>query len=265
MNWSMSTEELAEKVNAKKKVILVFSPHFDDAVLSLGGLLAKKECQSLVVTCYAGKPKKAISTPWDSGCGFPNSDQAVEARIKENELALELLGAIPINLQFLDEQYRTLDENLVIIEDEIYKGIKTTIQHYQGLQAHVYGPAGIGHPDHAIVHRSFLKVMRENLEIGKMEFFLYEDYPYVERAGSDNFENALKRQDGRDYEKRSIPLTESNLDDKIRSILHYTSQIRSVFQCDEEYAKAMIKSYFTSRCHSLTPPHVACEMLRILS
>src|SRR5712692_5355525 len=89
---------------------LILSPHFDDAVLSLGGLIAKAPDRAVVVTVFAGVPPEGVAGRWDRLSGFPMAVAAIRARRQENEAALALIG-VPQNrirnLDYLDGQYRS--------------------------------------------------------------------------------------------------------------------------------------------------------------
>src|ERR1700722_18211357 len=88
---------------------LILSPHFDDAVLSLGGLIAKAPERAIVVTVFAGAPVEDVRGGWDRWSGFATGAAAVRARSQENAAALALLG-VPRSqihdLGHLDYQYR---------------------------------------------------------------------------------------------------------------------------------------------------------------
>lgn len=85
--------------------LFVVSPHLDDAVFSCGMLLALHP-GSVVCTVFAGTPKPPLSTSWDLAAGFPDSDAAMQARMREDDRALALLDARPIRLAFTDSQYQ---------------------------------------------------------------------------------------------------------------------------------------------------------------
>ena len=84
--------------------LFVVSPHLDDAVFSCGMLLARHPA-SFVCTVFCGKPVPPQRTEWDRSAGHRDSDEALRARIAEDEQALALLGARAIRLPFLDSQY----------------------------------------------------------------------------------------------------------------------------------------------------------------
>jgi hypothetical protein len=83
----------------------IFSPHYDDAVLSLGGVMSFEPCATTIVTFFAGEPVNLMSTQYDLSCNFTDSHQAMTARKKENRLSLEYLGVAFRDLDFIDDQY----------------------------------------------------------------------------------------------------------------------------------------------------------------
>jgi hypothetical protein len=106
--------------------LLVLSPHFDDGVLSLGGLLASYPERATAVsffTTHAGEPLK---TRWDRISGFADSREATERRNVENEAALQSLGVAGQNFTYEDAQYRNTD-NTNEIQKAITKDIRTLL------------------------------------------------------------------------------------------------------------------------------------------
>lgn len=143
--------------------ILLLSPHFDDAVLSAGQLLAGRP-DADVVTIFAGEPQEDTSTPYDLKCGFKSSKDAVSARRQEDKNALALLGANPIHWDFPDEQYGEKVEDKDIrfaIRDQLAK------ENYE----FVLAPLGLGHPDHITIAR-IVRQMKINTHV-----FFWEDMP----------------------------------------------------------------------------------------
>ncbi len=46
-------------------IAIILSTHLDDAVLAMGGFLAKGQYETEVDTFFAGKPNKDLHTKWD--------------------------------------------------------------------------------------------------------------------------------------------------------------------------------------------------------
>src|SRR6202790_1608245 len=91
------------------RVNIILSPHFHDAVFSLGGLIATAPERSVFVTVFAGMPAAGIAGRWDRRSGFKSGAEAMRARALENEAGVAALQVPPsaiVNLDFLDRQYR---------------------------------------------------------------------------------------------------------------------------------------------------------------
>jgi hypothetical protein len=84
---------------------IIFSPHYDDAVLSLGGMLSVDPANTTVITVFAGKPPTRILTGYDMQCNFSDSHKALDARSAENKKSLGYLGVAFRNMDYIDHQY----------------------------------------------------------------------------------------------------------------------------------------------------------------
>jgi LmbE family N-acetylglucosaminyl deacetylase len=149
--------------------ILVISPHFDDAVLSAGQFIADRP-DADVVTVFAGLPLTPdnVLTPYDEKCGFESARDAVGERTRENDNALALLNAVPINLDFPDSQYDTGLANSVHV-DHIVEALQNIVDenHYEFIMA----PLGLSHPDHIKVTDAVIRLKT------KCPIYLWEDMP----------------------------------------------------------------------------------------
>jgi LmbE family N-acetylglucosaminyl deacetylase len=131
--------------------LLVISPHLDDAVFSCGIKLAATP-GALVCTVFAGTPHEALVTDWDRQCGFDDAHQAMRARRKEDNAALDVLGARSLHLGFLDAQYAA-GEHIPSSED-IAREIKKLIEKFT--PDTLYIPLGLFHSDHALTYEACL-------------------------------------------------------------------------------------------------------------
>jgi len=146
-------------------VIYVLSPHIDDAIFSLGGMLAKM--QNVRVINIFSRSNYTIT-----GLGDPN--QITPMRKLEE---LEVCTAIGMRSTFLDVPERNLRDNQDIeAEWDAIKGIRKEICTDGDLT--IYAPLAFGcsHIDHIITKR-----VAEKLEeiYGAHRFVWYEDLPYV--------------------------------------------------------------------------------------
>jgi LmbE family N-acetylglucosaminyl deacetylase len=153
--------------------LLVFSPHLDDAVLSLGNVIAAHP-GSTVVTVLAGMPPdESRTTEWDATCGFGSAGESMRARWAEDVSALAVLGATAIHLDFLDRQYGNAERSPIKLEVE-----RILSEHPDH---DLFGPLGLIHPDHILVSNAFLDAVSS---VGRIECALYADIPYYAMAGS---------------------------------------------------------------------------------
>ena len=86
--------------------VAVLSPHLDDAILSLGAAISGARGDVRVVTVFAGDPDSTLAAgEWDSRAGFRTVGEAARARREEDALACADVGARPVWLPFVDDQY----------------------------------------------------------------------------------------------------------------------------------------------------------------
>ncbi|MEV0537730.1 PIG-L family deacetylase [Kitasatospora sp. NPDC050463] len=147
--------------------VFVISPHYDDGVLSLGGLLAGLGARATLVTVFGGAPAGPREpSAWDLRCGFADPARAARARALEDERACRLLGVARIALPLPDNPYEepgaTLDELSAFLGSGSVPG------------ATVLVCAGIGNEDHARVRAAVLHRRRTAAET-----LLYADLPYA--------------------------------------------------------------------------------------
>lgn len=147
---------------------VVVSPHLDDAVLSCGQLLAAHP-GSTVVTLFAGIPDPDVpASDWDRRCGFDSAAQAVAQRREEDRIALSLLEARAVWLDFLDNAYHrypTPDEVAAALQQVLLELAPDT----------VLFPMGLFHADHLLAHEACMRAVRA---LPDARCLVYEDVPY---------------------------------------------------------------------------------------
>jgi LmbE family N-acetylglucosaminyl deacetylase len=153
--------------------VIYLSAHLDDAVLSCGGLIFEQVKQGIPVEV------------WTIMCGAPPDKDPLpyQKRIDEDKKAVEMLGAKPVHLDFLDafgrkgaDSQRLYDvvESPVHPEDQefitdVSLAIGLGIEQGDTLMC----PLAIGaHVDHVVLRRAC-----EELDI-PLEY--YADFPYIE-------------------------------------------------------------------------------------
>jgi LmbE family N-acetylglucosaminyl deacetylase len=90
-------------------LVVVVSPHLDDAVLSLGAGIARATrsgTEVRIVTVFAGDPESSgPPTDWDRAGGFTSAGEAARSRREEDRRACTRVGANPVWLPFTDEDH----------------------------------------------------------------------------------------------------------------------------------------------------------------
>jgi LmbE family N-acetylglucosaminyl deacetylase len=161
------------------RVNIILSPHFDDAVFSLGGLIATAPERSVVVTVFAGMPAAGIVGSWDRRSGFKSGAEAMRARALENEAALAALQVPPsaiVNLDFLDRQYRP-KAPIAGLRSAIAETVRQ-IAGRHGAPVSVFTPVSGWHPDHRAATDCVIELWRAG-ELSGADVLLYQDQPYA--------------------------------------------------------------------------------------
>lgn len=145
---------------------LVVSPHFDDAVLSVGQVMAGRPNMT-VCTVFAGFPHNGGQlTTYDRDSGFRSAEDAVRNRRDEDRTAVARLKGRPYWLDFADSQYGE-PANEAAIVDALAAAIAEISP---GL---LLGPLGLAHPDHHTTRRAYQRLVADT----DIEAWIYEDLP----------------------------------------------------------------------------------------
>jgi LmbE family N-acetylglucosaminyl deacetylase len=243
----MHTEDLRQIHDVYDHVYL--SPHLDDAALSCGGAIARHSsagARVLVVTiCTATPPLDSSFSSFAEETHRKwglTAAEVVQARLHEDSLAMEQLGANSMWVGMLDAIYRQPDaydsndrlfgtpaatDPLLPALNEFIRALRDRVP-----RATLYAPLGIGeHVDHVIT----CAAVRANA--GNTVAF-YEDFPYVTRPGA--LEQRLRALDER-LVMSTININ-SALSRKIGAVSAYTSQLDTLFGGAEAMAQ-QIKDY----------------------
>ncbi|MEE1752020.1 PIG-L deacetylase family protein [Streptomyces sp. SP18CS02] len=147
---------------------VVISPHFDDAALSLAGLLPGLPGPVDVVTVHGGAPAPGSPVSWwDTQCGFSSAAEAHRARRAEDAAACALLGAAQIVLDHPDGPYRP--------EGATLDGLEAFLRDLPP-DTRVLVPLGSNQPDHEAVRRLAVRVLADR---GAPLPWVYADLPYT--------------------------------------------------------------------------------------
>jgi LmbE family N-acetylglucosaminyl deacetylase len=215
---------------------IYLSPHLDDAALSCGGAIARHssaDARVLVVTICTASP--APAGPFNSFAlelhrrwGL-SPEQVVAARLLEDDLAMERLGADTYRAGMLDAIYRLPDAyssrdavfGTPTPDDPLLPMMRQLIAALHGRvpRAAFYAPLGIGHHvDHQITYTAAIESAAPALAF-------YEDFPYVIKpAALDQRMSAL----GARFVASTIDI-DATLTRKIGAIDAYASQLVELF------------------------------------
>ncbi|MDP9861260.1 MULTISPECIES: PIG-L deacetylase family protein [Streptosporangium] len=147
---------------------VVVSPHFDDAALSVAGVLARDGGPAVIVTALGGVPGGQVSA-WDRLCGFASAEETARERRAEDARACEILGADQVALAHPDVPAAGL--RLRELEDFLAAHVTPDTR--------VLVPMGIGNADHEAVRDQALEAL---WRAGVQEPWVYADLPYAAAA-----------------------------------------------------------------------------------
>ncbi|MDK2981513.1 MAG: hypothetical protein PWQ55_1860 [Chloroflexota bacterium] len=225
------------------KTILVLSPHLDDAVLSLGGMMAYKAAQEQSVVVYNlfcapyHGPLSPAAQRLHEGWGDPEDITAL--RLEEDRQALALIGAQQIIGDARDLIYRQslqgawLYANMEDIQGERNPEDNALVSAYFSKlssmfpkdQFDIYAPLGIGgHIDHMLAFEIGTQLQQAGYPVK-----FYEDLPYAMRT--DYLEARIRGIEGMRSSVELFPLEMLAL--KIEAIHCYRSQLSSLFENEE--------------------------------
>jgi LmbE family N-acetylglucosaminyl deacetylase len=165
--------------------LAILSPHLDDAVLSCWHLLAGPG-EVLVVNVFAGVPPAGAPQGWwDALAGTGDPRDAVRSRRAEDAAALARVGRRPVNLDFLDRQYREADLPTGQLVEALLEALPQDASVYApaAIDSHPYGPAPAAgeanaHPDHIAVRKAALALRDHGFRVR-----LYADLPHASAHG----------------------------------------------------------------------------------
>lgn len=155
-------------------MLVILSPHFDDAVFSVSNLLSKKKESIKIMTICGGIPSddKGVSS-WDKRCGFSSGREAVLCRQLEDYNACNKIGVKAEHLTFSDFPYAGEKAHEAIIK-ELRKNIPIIKE--------LWAPIGIGNnPDHLSCRNAALELCQQE----GVTLNLYADLPYASARGWD--------------------------------------------------------------------------------
>jgi LmbE family N-acetylglucosaminyl deacetylase len=220
--------------------IVVVSPHFDDAVMGAGYLLAGHPA-STVVTVFGGRPPAYPETPteWDALGGFKAGDDVVALRRLEDVAALGELGAAPHWLEFSDHQY--LDKSAWHSPNDIAPALASALRSLDPTA--VFVPFGLANPDHDLTHRAARLVIDV---LPDLAWYCYEDGGYCNLPGLLAWRVSALFRSGLWPTPAIVPVS-LDPERKHRALARYTSQLpplRADHLLDERIAAPVPEQYW---------------------
>jgi len=223
---------------------IYISPHFDDAVLSCGGLIweqAHKGTPVEIWTICAGDAQPGPLSPLAMAChqqwGLTSAEEVVAARRSENQEAAGQVGAETVNFSIPDCIYRRaptgellyaeevfvpvhpIDRNL---DNEIAVALKTELQP----DDRIVSPLAIGsHVDHVLARRAAERLGRP--------LWYYADIPYLLN------QKELLVPATADLNETRLSITKQGLGRWQNGISAYRSQILMLFKTQEKMQDAI--------------------------
>ncbi|HEY54042.1 MAG TPA: PIG-L family deacetylase [Caldilineae bacterium] len=226
---------------------LYLSPHFDDAILSCGGVIARQTAAGervVIANICAAAPDLSALSPFARFQHDRWLDQHPDAdlptlRRAEDAAACAALGAEAVALSELDCIYRrnAAGEWLYASEEALWgqvhpdddaTALAAALEDLRDDLAPVaiYAPLAVGgHVDHQRVRAIAEGWVQEGWPV-----YFYEDYPYVEQV--ENLWQALNRPAPGQWLRLPQPLEPEHVRAKIAAIAHYASQNVVLFDQD---------------------------------
>ena len=228
---------------------IFLSPHYDDAALSCGGLMAQLNTAgefTVAATLLGGKPDYTRLSPFARmihGRPLAGQDPIDQRRVEERH-ALALLGAESWQGGYLDCIYRqdaTQARWLYASEAALFGPVDPAddalvdeLARWLAAQAPLpdrailYAPLAIGsHVDHQIVQRSAALLHERGYAVR-----FYEDYPYIVRDPAGLERSLARLADRGRWQAHLILLSQAELQRKIDAVLAYPSQLGVLFPGD---------------------------------
>ncbi len=216
--------------------MLVVSPHLDDGVLSLGGMLAQlvtAGSEVAIATLFTGPPPAPLSPgarAFHEQCGL--GDDAMHHRLGEDMAACRAVGARYRHLGLPEALYRVdatgrprhRDGRAIFRADpadepDVVDAVERQVRALRDeLQPDlVVGPLGVGdHIDHAITHRA---LRRCDIEPSRLRWF--EDVPYILYSHTRGWTSRVSQV----LLPQVVPIRAEHWDTKIAAVTCYGSQL----------------------------------------
>ncbi|MEZ0396644.1 MAG: PIG-L family deacetylase [Anaerolineales bacterium] len=223
---------------------IYLSPHFDDAVLSCGGLIHAQAQQGLTVeiwTLFGGEPPagplsdfaRQIHDLWGTGDG----PQTVALRKEEDLAAAARLGAETVHFDFLDCIYRRAPDGAPLYSQSVFvaphpldaglpERLAAALASELLAEDALVCPLALGgHVDHLLARAAVERLGRP--------LRYYADIPYLV-----NYPESLPAASA-GLERECFPLTEADLRAWQEAAAAYASQIGSLLKVEASLAQVL--------------------------
>jgi LmbE family N-acetylglucosaminyl deacetylase len=227
---------------------IYLSPHFDDAVLSCGGLIyeqARQGDQAEIWTIFAGNPSPGPLSEFarqnHALWGLTGAEEVVAVRRAEDEEASGLFGVDLAHFDIPDCIYRRSPAGEYLYTETVFSSphpsdwrlpniIADALRSELLLDDLLVCPLALGgHVDHLLVRQAAESLHRQLL--------CYADVPYVLNAP-----HSLEQADAA-YENELFPVSKTGLEAWLKGVACYRSQVESLFKGAGSLSYA-IRSYW---------------------
>jgi len=252
------------KILRNNKSKIVFSHHFDDLVLSLGGLLNNLSALSCKIEDIVFFSTTNFVLP---GCNFINltTKEVSALRYSEEMAATRNFLQLKISrLGFMDAPLRkyslsnllhheTLRSDDVKLQQLMIKKIRS---YFISTENQVFIPLAYqGHIDHLLVRDAASKILTLLGEKVKADIFFYEDLPYAANATSQSTQNIKSFMSLHTLQSLTYRI---ELQSKIELLKNYSSQMdERMFDCVQQRARSITAFPFSKitqeRIYYLSP------------
>jgi LmbE family N-acetylglucosaminyl deacetylase len=199
------------------------SPHIDDAILSLGGLIIQLKNEQRDVDIEYVFTISNWTNP-ESICQKDyGNDPGVISRIRKEEERL-IGNELQYGYRFMDYPDLPLRKGMDSKEEEgIFASIKDMLSQMMNMEDCYFFPLGLGHPDHELIRDIGIELIKK-----KYNVLFYEDMPYLayQFTPKSDFYNLMKQ---RDLVPQHCFI---DFDRKRSLLLKYTSQMSNLWLKD---------------------------------
>lgn len=225
--------------------LVVLEPHMDDAILSVGGQLAKRAGKQQI-TLVSSVRRSNYTSYWNLERDYFDVEEITALRIAESELVARMLGGRVKVMDTDDAPIRCVppprwsrpmftrihsEVDSYIASQPEFSDVERMAMRLRTLLAELqpdelWFPIGLGHHvDHRTLRAAcFLLLYRDPQLFQSIAVFAYEDLPYSQPAHAEGIRNALTKA-GVEFEPQIEDITDV-FEEKIQLLSVYASQFK---------------------------------------